>query len=208
MKKVIIFILILYLQLTIGEVLIHKYIMHNNPNTIARKFYGNSHVIHHSEVYEDMKMKPDFLEEGMYFSILTTTEIFLIILFTICIDNKLLGMGLKLQHLAIISLVISIFYYIVWNIIHIEFHRIKGDKLYYNNRIFNYFLKNHSYHHLQKGIKKGNYNIIFIGGDHIMNSHRTCIDNKQFCNEFYDKHKQLCNMERRRDPLPNGLKWC
>ena len=130
----------MYIQLNNEEVFIHKYIMHNKPKTISRKIYGNSHVIHHSEVYEDMNIKPDFLKEGMYFSIITTTEIFLIIMLNVYIDNILLGLNLKLLHLMIISLSISIFYYIVWNILHVEFHKINRDKMKFNNPVFNLFL--------------------------------------------------------------------
>ena len=39
--KIIAVMIILYLELTIGEVLVHKYIMHNDDNSIIRKLYGD-----------------------------------------------------------------------------------------------------------------------------------------------------------------------
>ncbi len=42
--------------------------MHNKDNTLIRKIYGNSHNIHHLDVLDDMKLKDNYNEKGLYFS--------------------------------------------------------------------------------------------------------------------------------------------
>jgi hypothetical protein len=41
--------------------------------------------------------------------------------------------------------------------------------------------KNHSNHHLQKGAKKGNYNIIFLGADEWFGYNVKNVDNREHC---------------------------
>ena len=208
MIKIFFFIVLLYIQLSIGEIYIHKSIMHNKPKTFMRRLWGDSHLIHHEEVEADMGIKDDFLQEGMYFSLFIIIAISVLVCIVIYADSKLINIKLNTTQISIISLSLGVFYYFAWNILHTRFHRLYPSKRLEKNTLFSFLLKNHSYHHLQKGLKKGNYNIIFIGGDHLLNTYRTCIDNNKFCKQYYNKYKKLCDMEKNRDELPYGLKWC
>jgi len=59
-----------------------------------------------------------------------------------------------------------------------------------------------------KGNKKGNYNIIFPGGDHILNTYNSCIDNKEYCKNPNPAHIEICEQERKKTQLKHGLRWC
>ena len=41
--------------------------MHNKDNSLIRSLYGNSHDVHHLDVKDDMKLKDNYIEEGLYF---------------------------------------------------------------------------------------------------------------------------------------------
>lgn len=208
MIKIILFIILLYIQLSLGEIYIHKSVMHNKPNTFMRTLWGDSHLLHHEEVYENMGIKEDFLHEGMYFSMFTIISISILVCVVIYYDLQLIHLKMKAQQICLMSLSIGLFYYFAWNILHTRFHRLYPSKTLEKNWLFGFLLRNHSYHHLQKGLKKGNYNIIFLGGDHLINTYRSCVDNKKFCKQYYNKNKKLCDMEQNKDELPYGLKWC
>jgi hypothetical protein len=208
MIKIILFIIILYIQLSLGEIYIHKFVMHNKPNTFMRTLWGDSHLLHHEEVYENMGIKEDFLHEGMYFSLFTIISVSILVYGVIYADLKLIHIKMNALNIGIMSCSLGLFYYFAWNILHTRFHRVYPSKILEQNMLFSFLLRNHSYHHLQKGLKKGNYNIIFIGGDHLVNTYRSCVDNKNFCKQYYNKHKKLCDMEQNKDELPFGLKWC
>ena len=78
----------------------------------------------------------------------------------------------------LISVIISYFYFMLWNSIHPEMHNVdltnkitwrdgvkpQNVKKIKNNFIYQWLLKYHSIHHLQKHIKK-NFNIILAGMD-------------------------------------------
>lgn len=36
-------------------------------------------------------------------------------------------------------------------------------------------------HHLVKGQNKGNYNIILPGGDYLLGTYNSCVDNRDYC---------------------------
>ena len=80
------------------------------------------------------------------------------------------------------------------------------------NRYEKIAFHNHSYHHLQKGPRKGNYCIVFLGADHLFNTFNNCINNKEYCKKNYHKSpanlKKLCDMERQKKKLDKGLKFC
>jgi len=53
--------------------------------------------------------------------------------------------------------------------------------------IKNILFKNHSYHHLQKGSKKGNYNVIVLGADEWFGLNNKTIDNTEYCKTNYNE---------------------
>jgi hypothetical protein len=57
----------------------------------------------------------------------------------------------------------------------------------YDENLFNMdifktiLLSNHENHHLQKGDKKGNYNVIVLGADEWFETNNKTIDNTEYC---------------------------
>ena len=208
--KVIILIIILYLELTIGEVLIHKYIMHNKPDSIIRKLYGDSHVKHHLDVKSDMKLSDNYFEQGLYFS--KTDAFYVAIILFICWYPTFIYFYPKINMTYIIglSLFMGITYKVLWDYLHYSFHQLSELESKKRNPIFNWLFTNHTLHHLQKGEKKGNYNIIFPGGDFILGTYNSCVNNKNICKESEqsDIMKEMCNYEKQQQPLKHNIKWC
>lgn len=206
--KIFSLILVLYLELSLGEVIIHKYIMHNKEGTIIRKYYGNSHNIHHLDVLNDMKLKDNYNDEGLYFSLLNSIYVSIITFLIWYLTILLFKYKIKIDYLIIISFIVGLIYKFTWDFLHYSFHQLSELDKYKDNKIFNWLFLNHSYHHLVKGDKKGNYNIIFPGGDFLMGSYNNCIDNIEYCKNPHHSHKQFCKDEINKVPLDCGLKWC
>ena len=203
------FYILIYIGLTFGEYIIHKYVMHNKEGSIIRRLYGDSHVMHHLDVMGDMTLKDDHNEEGLYFSIqgaLLMSMCNFIVFYTI---RLLLDVDLRVCTILLISGFIACMYGLLWNNIHCVFHKMYGDIDSYNFYV-RWSYKNHAYHHLQKGDDKGNYNIILPGADQILGAYRTCINNVKYCatGQVSPNNKALCELEKRREEMDHGLKFC
>ena len=208
MNKLIILIIILYIELSIGEVIVHRYIMHNKEGTLIRKYYGNLHNTHHLDVLNDMKLKDEYNERGLYFAL---TDSFYVAILTFLVwypTIQSFDIKLKSEYLVGICLVIGLIYKFSWDFLHYSFHQISELDKFKNNNLFLWLFKNHSYHHLVKGETKGNYNIIFPGGDYLFNTYNNCIDNKEYCKSPHPSHIKFCEDEKNKVPLNHGLKWC
>lgn len=206
--KLVFLIIILYTLSTLGEVIVHKYIMHNKDNSLIRSLYGNSHNVHHLDVKDDMKLKDNYIEEGLYFS---TFHVLFVSLATFIFYYPvilLFGYKIKKKHVLLITFIIGLIYKFSWDFLHYSFHQINKIESYKKNKIFYWLFKNHSYHHLVKGDKKGNFNIIFPGGDHLLNSYNNCIDNKEYCKNPHPSHIEMCENEKNKVKLDHGFKWC
>ena len=70
--KLLLVLLILYLELTFCEVFIHKEIYHNKPDSFIRKYgiYGDEHINHHLDVFKAclMHFKDLFVDRKLRFS--------------------------------------------------------------------------------------------------------------------------------------------
>ena len=42
--------------------------MHNKYNSFIRKIYGDSHIVHHLKVLDDMKLKENYFNKGLFFA--------------------------------------------------------------------------------------------------------------------------------------------
>ena len=51
-------------------------------------------------------------------------------------------------------------------------------------------------HHLVKGQNKGNYNIILPGGDYLLGTYNSCVDNIDYCKNPNKIHIDFCNKEK------------
>jgi hypothetical protein len=60
------------------------------------------------------------------------------------------------------------------------------------NFLKNILYNNHLNHHLQKGDKKGNYNVIVLGADEWFNKYNITYDNYLYCLEEKNKNEKIC----------------
>lgn len=185
----------IYFIISFLEWFLHKYIMHGDPNILENiPIIGNElkkksieHLNHHKEVQINMEIKgeKDGLNFGwkLFFILLIITN-FLFITTKTFVSKK---------NSFIVSVIIILIYFMLWNTIHPEMHFIvdkiswkKGipsQKEYFNfdNCIYKWLLKNHTLHHLQKNNKR-NFNIILPGFDIIFDTYnKTCYDNTDYC---------------------------
>lgn len=196
--------IIMYIQLTLSEVIIHKWIMHNKKGSISSFLYGDSHNIHHKQVLNDMKL--DYNSEdkiqGLHFGWL---EVFILLSIPFSViwyyTFRLFKFYPSIFFTYVISVIVTLFYKYTWDFLHYKFHQIDELNVWNSNPVFNWYFKNHSYHHLIKGDHKGNYNIILPGGDFIFNTYRNCIDNTSYCEQ--NEHT-ICSKPK----LKHNLKYC
>tara|TARA_Y100000389_G_C17468238_1_gene527715 strand:+ start:998 stop:1630 length:633 start_codon:yes stop_codon:yes gene_type:complete len=199
-------IFILYLITTISEVLVHKHIMHNNDDSFIRKLYGDSHIKHHKDVKHDMKLRSGYHNEGLYFS--WSDSLYVSILtFILWYPVILLFYKFKWQYMIILSLFVGVIYKKLWDFLHFSFHQVTELEAYKSNPIYYWYFHNHAMHHLVKGEKKGNYNIIIPGGDYILGYYNTSVNNKEFCKKNKQHNYEICRKEANNEPLEHGFKW-
>ncbi len=165
----------LYITLSICEYLIHRYLMHNKENSLIRYIYGTDHINHHKDVLQNMSLKKNYNKNGLFMNsnhtFIITLVVFLVFYFII---NIIFKRNITNIYILILSFFIGLFYRFMWNYLHPRFHKIKQCK---KNIIFNYLYNNHKNHHLQKGKRKGNFNIIFIGADYLFGTYNTEVKN-------------------------------
>ncbi|MBP01738.1 MAG: hypothetical protein CMM25_02855, partial [Rhodospirillaceae bacterium] len=104
-----------------------------------------------------------------------------------------------------LTMAIALFYKFMWDWLHYAFHQINELDRWKTNPVFYWYFRNHSYHHLVKGKQKGNYNIILPGGDHILGTYRSCIDNTEYCK---DNEHSICTAQEKNEVLTHGFQFC
>lgn len=195
---------------SVAEYSIHRYIMHSvNINKTEFSY----HIRHHEDVNHDMSLSKDHNNEDLYFNY-SNTLILVVISFILyyTIINKVFRYKRSLTFIFILAIFVSLFYKISWDHLHYRFHMFHKVPYKTWNSFEKIAFHNHSYHHLQKGNKKGNYCIIFLGADHLFNTFNKCINNKDYCKKNYFNApiniKKLCDKEEQNVKLDNGLKFC
>lgn len=202
-----------YITISILEWLIHKHIMHCNKNSLFYKIlsfidifkYFNDtctlHMQHHKEVKPDMNLTMVSNQKSLFMA-WNITIMYIIALIIILILLRFIT-RIKLSNISIIIIacIISILWCYLWNKIHPTMHNYNGEysikKGVYENvlnlNILNDLLyRNHEYHHMQKGINKGNYNIIFIGADEWFGTNVKNINNTKYCSNADVKNEEIC----------------
>jgi hypothetical protein len=203
----------LYILASMIEHSYHRFIMHTKPNCITKYIYGSAHQIHHDDVNHNMTLRPNYDKGGLFFewdAIIFFILIYYIVIFVI--GKKVCNVQISNINLIIVSIFVSVLYRFGWNYYHKRIHFIDEYSKCLKNPYFNWVFKNHSYHHLQKGKRKGNFNILLPGFDYMVGTNNTCIDNKKYCKKNYnnlsDENKKLCDMELNNKKLQHGLLFC
>jgi hypothetical protein len=202
-----------YQFLTIFEWLGHKYIMHCDkksffynllskidPNKVIEQTCDN-HIQHHKEVKPNMYLNSVKLKESLFMGWNVFLYIFIFSFASLCISKIISQNKLPYIHVFIYSICLTLLWSYIWNKVHPLMHKYEGS---YNikegpyestlnfNSINKLFYRNHEYHHLQKGNKKGNYNIIVFGADEWLGTNVQIIDNKEYCSNPQVANEEIC----------------
>ncbi len=205
------FLLIAYVFISSFEYFAHKVVMHcDEENKIYRgisylipylKKTCKSHKEHHLEVKPDMKIVEVKDEGTLIFGWKLFAMLYPVILISLFLANKISNSKIHLLTIIIFSFIILFIIFYMWNKVHPKFHdydvkqlNIKvgpHDNGYFDTSYFEKLLyKNHQAHHIQKGAKKGNYNIIVLGADEWFGRNVKVIDNIEYCKTH--KEEEIC----------------
>ena len=185
-------IFLMYLITTLTEWFVHKHIMHNNK-------LDPGHIRHHKSVKRNMKLDDKDFDEvdikmGSHHTLLITTWSFISFNYIL---NHLCKVHVCKKKIIVFSVFLGIFYHQLWN----KYHRKMHFEADYFKKTKNPYLKwmfeNHAIHHLQKGNRKGNYNIVFPGGDLLMGDYRSDVDNTEYCKQSEHMHEHICQFDKK-----------
>lgn len=167
--KLLLLVVILYLQFSFLEVFWHKVIMHNKPDSFIRKWgiYDDTHIKHHLKQANDKYSKKEHDDDDLYFDYWDDLKYANLIIFIIWYYTIQLFYQVEWYYVLLLSFITMVIYNFVYNELHYSIHKIDECK-YKDNFIFKWLYNNHIVHHLTKGKNKGNYNIVFPGADHIL----------------------------------------
>ena len=202
-----------YILLSIGEWIIHKYIMHCNketflyyilnlidPNKVIEQTCDH-HIEHHKEVKPNMTLSAVKYKTSLFMGWNVSLYIGLFIFISFVISIFISNIKISYINLVIISTCLTVLWSYLWNKLHPLMHKYEGD---YNisegpyekninfDIINKLFYRNHQYHHLQKGIKKGNYNVIVFGADEWLGTNVKEINNQEYCSNSQVSHVEIC----------------
>ena len=194
--RIILCVITLYLYITIIEWFIHKHIMHNEK-------LDPGHIRHHRSVNVDMTLsKDEYVEDEIRMGSSHTLMITVgTIIVSNLIINKLYKLDVNIYYIFLGSLLLSLFYRFMWNTYHRKMHFEFEFFEKTNNPYLKWIFMNHAYHHLQKGDRKGNFNILFPGGDFIMGDYRTNVDNTEYCKK--DTEHRICKYNKVFNKVPS-----
>lgn len=211
--KHIIFFGIGYILLSMSEWIIHKYVMHCNKQSvffsILSKFdcggiaeeICDLHIQHHKEVRPNMDMIGVKNKKSLFMGWRVCVEVSIIAFLCFCIAKKISQIKIPYSALLILSIVSSVFWSYLWNKVHPLMHRYNKNyslKEGPNDRILDFslinklFYRNHYFHHIQKGSKKGNYNVIVFGADEWFGTNVQVINNKEYCSNPHSSNEEIC----------------
>ncbi len=205
------FILILYIFVSFIEFIIHKHIMHCKEDDPIYQLFKwipeashtcKAHIKHHIDTKPNMDLKDDYSQNALVFDWHVVSILFIPVFIAFLLANYLSQLNVSIWIILGLCIVSVIFICYLWNKTHPFFHKkelqnftIKegpyeeklnidfiGDMLY----------DNHVMHHLQKGEKKGNYNIIALGADEWMGKNVKVADNEEYCKTHMNE--EICSV--------------
>jgi hypothetical protein len=131
--------------------------------------------------------------------------IFLFILAILILTRYITTIKINKYKLLLIAVILTIIWCYLWNKLHPLMHKYSGqyslnEGPYENSLNFNLvnklFYRNHEYHHLQKGNKKGNYNVIVMGADEWFGTNVIKINNNKYCKNPAVKNEEICKSKK------------
>lgn len=169
---------VLYLICTMSEWILHRYVMHAKVDLPWIRTFHDSHVIHHSLIEKDMTVRE---HERMYEDICMQPFSWLVILLMSGgLMWVLFGRWFSASVIIAHVLVFVLIEVVVWNSLHPYIHHVAGKAgcrlsstdIPSGNPYVKWVVRNHAAHHLIKGERKGNFNIVFPGADYLMGTYR------------------------------------
>jgi hypothetical protein len=208
------FIILIYIFFSIEEYLTHKYIMHCKDDSILSTIFKNisshlhseylatckKHISHHIEVEPDMSLNNVEFEEGLFMNWVVYKYIVLFSIICIILAKLISNYNISYLFIIVISLILAFIWQYIWNKVHIAMHEYdinynitKGphdNGLLKLDLVKDYLYNNHEMHHIQKGEKKGNYNVIILGADEWFGLNNKVADNIEYCKTH--KEEKIC----------------
>jgi hypothetical protein len=198
------FILLFYIFFSIIEFLTHKYAMHCDKNSVISKIIEyipfintqyfltcEKHIQHHLEVEPDMTLNENKYKESLFMGWDIFIHLFFAFLLSGILSKIISNYNISYSFLFILCIIVTFIWEYLWNKVHVKMHNYEinysikegpYDENLFNLDIFkNILLQNHQNHHLQKGEKKGNYNVIVLGADEWFGYNNKKIDNYEYC---------------------------
>lgn len=211
--KDIIFLGLTYIFFSLAEWVIHKYVMHCNKKSLFWSIISkldpvnvvdeicDHHIEHHLEVNPNMTLSEVKHKTSLFMSWRVCLQVAIITFAGMVITKAISGIKYSYLTLAIASCGFSLVWAYLWNKVHPLMHDFQGkygiaEGPYENKLDFNLvnqlFYRNHQFHHIQKGIKKGNYNVIVFGADEWLGTNVKVIDNKEYCLNPQVSNEAIC----------------
>jgi hypothetical protein len=160
----------------------------------------DSHIQHHMDVEPDMSLKDGIDEKSLFMSWRVYLFFLFIFIISFFISKWITKYDISYKYIIVIGVIITFIYEYLWNKTHAKMHNYEKDysilqgpydqNLFDLDPIKNQLYMNHVYHHMQKGDKKGNYNIIILGADEWFGYNNKTIDNKEYCKS--SPHEKIC----------------
>ena len=157
------FFLLVYLQSSLIEWTLHKYVMH-----------------HHLSVNADMTLSHVDNTHTLLFDWATLAMPAVPAFAMMLLTSRLLGLGIPVRVQAATLAALTLFFGFVWNGAHPKMHladvampAAKGPPVLRGLSYPELMRKNHELHHTIKGDSKGNYNVVFLGADELLMSNNS-----------------------------------
>ncbi len=198
------FVGLVYIMISYTEYIMHKYIMHCDKDSKSTKlikkipYLGNEfidtcehHIQHHLDVEKDMHIDEPSFEAALYMGWDIMIYLFPITIAIMTINKYITNFNISYRMIVLVSFVLCFIWQYIWNKVHVKMHNIENNYsikkgpydqgLFDLNLVTRVLFTNHANHHIQKGYKKGNYNIIFLGADEWLYSNNKTPDNTEYC---------------------------
>lgn len=209
------FIILFYIFFSIIEFLTHKHIMHSDKNSNLSHFVGcipflntqyflcaEKHRQHHLEVEPDMSLKENKYKDSLFMGWYLFVPLFFIFLLCGIISKYISQYNISYSFLIIFCISMTFLWEYLWNKVHVKMHNYEieysikegpyDEKLFNLDIIKDLLFENHQRHHLQKGDKKGNYNVIVLGADEWFGYNNKIIDNFEYCKKH--PSEEICKI--------------